>query len=167
MSAFSKWMTAANPFHREAASDNRAARTDCVNRILRTSRRETAARSRAEQKNLRGRNRPAINADCENQNRSGGRQTAGFQNRRIRLSTESRHDRLGQTSHFNSSKASRGSTPPENPFPRPRIFSRRWNCARPRPIQPAARIHADAAGNFRAANAAHGCVAAHFRFFCS
>ncbi len=58
----------ANPFRREPASGNRAARADCVNRILRASRRETAAGSRAKEKNLRGRNRPAINADCRNQN---------------------------------------------------------------------------------------------------
>jgi hypothetical protein len=68
MSATAERMTTANPFRREPASGNRAARTDCVNRVLRASRCETAARSRAEQKNLRGRNRPAINADCSDQN---------------------------------------------------------------------------------------------------
>ena len=61
-------MAAANPFRRQPAPRNRAARTNGLNCVLRASRREPAARIWAEQKNLRWRNRPAINADCNNQN---------------------------------------------------------------------------------------------------
>jgi hypothetical protein len=68
MSAFPKRMAAANSLRYEPASGYRAPRTDCVNRVLRASRREAAARCRAKEKNLRRRNRPAINANRKNQN---------------------------------------------------------------------------------------------------
>jgi len=71
-------MTTANPFRREPASRNRAALTNRVRRVLRTGRRKTAACRRAEQKNLRGRNRPAINANQENQNDLGWIQNLSF-----------------------------------------------------------------------------------------
>ena len=68
MPAIAPRMAAANPLRRQPASRNRAAPTDRVNRILRAGRRETTASICAEQKDLRGRNHPAINADHENQN---------------------------------------------------------------------------------------------------
>ena len=61
-------MTAANPFRRQRASGKRAVQLQGVNRVLRAGRREPAAGVCAEQKNLRRRNRPAINADSKNQN---------------------------------------------------------------------------------------------------
>jgi hypothetical protein len=68
MSAFSERITTANAFCRQKYSGNRAAFANRVNRVLRASWREAAARRRAEQKNLRGRNRPAIQPDCSDQN---------------------------------------------------------------------------------------------------
>ena len=61
-------MTAANPFRRQNRSGQSAALLNCVHRINRARWRETAAAGAAKQKNLRGRNRPAIRADGQNQN---------------------------------------------------------------------------------------------------
>jgi hypothetical protein len=68
VTATAPWMTAANPFRRQRGSGKRAVQLQGFNRVLRASRRETAAGSRAKQKNLRGRNRPAIQPDCSDQN---------------------------------------------------------------------------------------------------
>jgi hypothetical protein len=61
-------MTAANAFGRQCATGKSSAQADRVNRVSRTRRRETATGGRAEQKYLRGRNDPAINANGKNQN---------------------------------------------------------------------------------------------------
>jgi len=61
-------MAAANPFGRQPGAGQRAPRTNGVQRVLRTAWCETAAASRPEQENERRRNRPAINADRQNQN---------------------------------------------------------------------------------------------------
>jgi hypothetical protein len=67
MAAFAPRMTTANPFCRESAAGDCAMAANCFNCVLRTSRRETATAGRTKEKNLRGRNRPAIRADGENQ----------------------------------------------------------------------------------------------------
>src|SRR5665213_662936 len=68
MAAFAPRMAAANAFRRQGRSGDRAVFAQRSQRIDRTGRRETAAGTGAEQKNLRRRNRPAINTDGENQN---------------------------------------------------------------------------------------------------
>jgi hypothetical protein len=64
--AIAPWMTAANTFRREPAADDCAVRTNRLNRVLRTSRREAAAAT--EEKKLRWRKCPAINANGKNEN---------------------------------------------------------------------------------------------------
>ena len=71
MPAITPRMTAADAIRRQRASSQNAARLNCLDRILRTGRRETAAAGRAEQKELRRRNRPAVRADGKNQNMLG------------------------------------------------------------------------------------------------
>jgi hypothetical protein len=67
MPATAPRMAAANPFGRLPAARQRAPRTNGIHRVLRTGRRKPAAAGRPEQKNERGRKRPAINADGKNQ----------------------------------------------------------------------------------------------------
>jgi hypothetical protein len=64
-------MTAANPFRRQNGSGQSAMRLHGFNRVLRTRGREATAAGRAKEKKLRGRNRPAIRTDGENQDMLG------------------------------------------------------------------------------------------------
>ena len=67
VTAITPRMAAANPFRGQNRTRHRPVRPHCVQRVLRTRRRETAAAG-TEQKRLRGRKRETINAQRENQN---------------------------------------------------------------------------------------------------
>src|SRR5260221_14250094 len=71
MAATTPWITTADSVQCEVAASDRTMRLHRFNRVLQTSRRKTAAAGRTEDKNLRGRNRPAIRADGEHQNMLG------------------------------------------------------------------------------------------------
>jgi len=67
MSAIAPGMTAADPFDGQPAAPQRTPRSDGVHRILRATRRETAAAPGSEQKDQHRRNRPAVGANGKNQ----------------------------------------------------------------------------------------------------
>jgi hypothetical protein len=67
MPAIAPGMTAANPLDGQPAAGQRTLRTDGVHRVLRATRRETAATSGPEEENQHGRNRPAVGANAKNQ----------------------------------------------------------------------------------------------------
>jgi len=78
MPAVTPRVATANSFNRQPAAGQRALRTNGIHRILRTTWRKTAAAARPEQKNERGRNRPAIQPDEEDQNGLGNIQQPTF-----------------------------------------------------------------------------------------